>query len=125
MRCLKQVHSANPTTQNIPHFVIAFANALLCSICSIIEFHLILQRHFSIYLETRSYLIDGRCKEIQSELESRGYYDLTSKELEHGARYAWRNAPRCPGRIQWRNLKLFDHREVETLEEVYQVTTNS
>ena len=47
---------------------------------------------------------------VESEIEAKGVYDLTPAELEHGAKLAWRNAPRCPGRIQWRNLKLFDNR---------------
>ena len=35
-----------------------------------------------------------------------GTYDLTKTELEFGARTAWRNAPRCIGRIQWSNLHV-------------------
>ena len=57
---------------------------------------------------------------MAAEIEEKGYYELTNKELEHGAKLAWRNAPRCPGRIQWKNLTLFDNRHVETLEEVFQ-----
>ena len=35
-----------------------------------------------------------------------GLYDMTYDELCFGAKTAWRNAPRCIGRIQWNNLKV-------------------
>ncbi len=43
---------------------------------------------------------------MEQEIETRGTYDLTYDELVAGARLAWRNAPRCIGRIQWANLKV-------------------
>ena len=35
-------------------------------------------------------------------------YCLTADELEWGARTAWRNAPRCPARVVWKKLTVFD-----------------
>ena len=61
-------------------------------------------------------MLEKRWSEIAAELDEGGgggggaCYHLTPEELEHGAKLAWRNAPRCPGRIQWKNLKLFDNR---------------
>ena len=52
------------------------------------------------------------------EIEEKGIYDLTFKELSFGCRTAWRNAPRCINRIQWRNLTVFDQRDVKTAEEM-------
>ena len=34
--------------------------------------------------------------------------------VEHGARLAWRNAPKCANRKYWQQLKLLDCREVDT-----------
>ncbi|CAL4206720.1 unnamed protein product [Meganyctiphanes norvegica] len=55
-----------------------------------------------------------RWKAISSLIEETGTYDLTCKELVFGAKLAWRNAPRCIGRIQWNNLQVFDARHVST-----------
>ena len=35
-------------------------------------------------------------------------YSLTADELVWGARMAWRNAPRCPARVVWKKLTVFD-----------------
>lgn len=45
-------------------------------------------------------------EEVAKEIEATGSYQLTTKELEFGAKQAWRNAPRCIGRIQWANLQV-------------------
>ena len=37
-------------------------------------------------------------------------YTMTHDELVWGARMAWRNAPRCPARVIWKNLTVFDKR---------------
>ncbi|KAL0174608.1 hypothetical protein M9458_030576, partial [Cirrhinus mrigala] len=47
----------------------------------------------------------SRLEEVAKEIEATGSYQLTTKELEFGAKQAWRNAPRCIGRIQWANLQ--------------------
>ena len=47
-----------------------------------------------------------RWEQVQQEVETRGTYDLTYDEIVAGARLAWRNAPRCIGRIQWANLRV-------------------
>lgn len=48
----------------------------------------------------------SRVEEVAKEIEATGSYQLTTKELEFGAKQAWRNAPRCIGRIQWANLQV-------------------
>ena len=55
---------------------------------------------------------ESRWSEVSASIESRGSYDLTSDELEQGCKLAWRNASRCVGRIQWKNLKLQDCRSL-------------
>ena len=47
-----------------------------------------------------------RLREIESEVHDRGTYELRQTELIYGAKLAWRNAPRCIGRIQWSKLQV-------------------
>jgi len=49
---------------------------------------------------------ETRLQDVLTCIESTGTYDLNIKELEFGARMAWRNAPRCNGRIQWKKLQV-------------------
>ena len=62
-----------------------------------------------------------RLDEVLSSLRSypSTTHELTAGELEFGTRLAWRNAPRCPGRIQWRGLRLRDAREVRTAQDAF------
>lgn len=43
---------------------------------------------------------------VTKEIETTGTYHLTKDELVFAAKQAWRNAPRCIGRIQWSNLQV-------------------
>uniref|UniRef100_A0A671KNY3 Nitric oxide synthase n=1 Tax=Sinocyclocheilus anshuiensis TaxID=1608454 RepID=A0A671KNY3_9TELE len=63
----------------------------------------------------------SRLEEVAKEIEATGLYQLTTKELEFGAKQAWRNAPRCIGRVQWANLQLFDARKCRTAEDMFQM----
>jgi len=47
-----------------------------------------------------------RIAEVEASIKSSNKYDMTADELEFGSRTAWRNAPRCIGRIQWSKLKV-------------------
>ena len=47
-----------------------------------------------------------RLREIHTEIDARGNYELKQTELIYGAKLAWRNAPRCIGRIQWSKLQV-------------------
>ena len=51
-----------------------------------------------------------RLADVRKSIEHTGTYRLTEEELAYAATTAWRNSPRCPGRIQWKNLRLFDCR---------------
>ena len=55
---------------------------------------------------------EERWEEVRGELEKKGYYKLTKDELVWGARTAWRNAPRCPARVIWKKLIVFDCRQL-------------
>lgn len=62
-----------------------------------------------------------RLTEVNKTVEETGTYDLTEQELIFAAKTAWRNAPRCIGRIQWNNLQVFDARNVTTPKEMFEV----
>nr|CBV37021.3 nitric oxide synthase [Stramonita haemastoma] len=73
-------------------------------------------------LNTAAY--QKRVQEIQGCIERSGTYDLTTAELIYGAKTAWRNAPRCIGRIQWSKLQVFDARHITTARGMYEALCN-
>ncbi|MDN4494661.1 nitric oxide synthase oxygenase [Ureibacillus aquaedulcis] len=54
------------------------------------------------------------------EIEQDQTYIPTTEELIFGARIAWRNSNRCIGRLFWNSLQVFDERQLETEDEIYQ-----
>ncbi|EAW51049.1 nitric oxide synthase 2A (inducible, hepatocytes), isoform CRA_b, partial [Homo sapiens] len=48
----------------------------------------------------------ARVEAVTKEIETTGTYQLTGDELIFATKQAWRNAPRCIGRIQWSNLQV-------------------
>lgn len=63
----------------------------------------------------------NRLETITKEIERTGTYQLTYDELVFASKQAWRNAPRCIGRIQWNNLQVFDARNCKTAKEMFQL----
>ncbi|KAJ8383900.1 hypothetical protein AAFF_G00213630 [Aldrovandia affinis] len=61
----------------------------------------------------------SRVEAVALEIETTGTYQLTAEELAFGAKQAWRNAPRCIGRIQWSNLQMFDARQCTTVQDMF------
>ena len=49
----------------------------------------------------------ARHRTVMSSIEKTGTYNMTTEELEFGVKMAWRNAPRCIGRMQWNTLKVY------------------
>ena len=47
-----------------------------------------------------------RLDEVINSINASGSYELKETELCFGARTAWRNAPRCIGRISWSKLQV-------------------
>ncbi|KAM9370506.1 nitric oxide synthase, inducible [Phaethornis superciliosus] len=68
--------------------------------------------------KTEEHLI--RLEAVTKEIETTGTYQLTKDELTFAAKQAWRNAPRCIGRIQWSNLQVFDARDCKTAKEMFE-----
>uniref|UniRef100_A0A8C2UBW6 Nitric oxide synthase n=1 Tax=Coturnix japonica TaxID=93934 RepID=A0A8C2UBW6_COTJA len=62
----------------------------------------------------------ARLETVTKEIETTGTYHLTKDELIFAAKQAWRNAPRCIGRIQWSNLQVFDARDCKTAKEMFE-----
>ncbi|XP_043910586.1 nitric oxide synthase, inducible [Protopterus annectens] len=62
----------------------------------------------------------ARVEAVTKEIEDTGTYKLTYSELTFAAKEAWRNAPRCIGRIQWSNLQVFDARDCRTTKEMFE-----
>ncbi|KAJ8300595.1 hypothetical protein KUTeg_022114 [Tegillarca granosa] len=60
-----------------------------------------------------------RWNEISKSIDSTGTYQLKYEELCFGCKLAWRNAPRCIGRIQWNNLQVFDARNAKTCSDMF------
>lgn len=65
-----------------------------------------------------------RWEEVEASIHQKGTYDLTEMELILGAKTAWRNAPRCIGRIQWTKLQVFDARNATTAHDMYHAICN-
>jgi nitric oxide synthase oxygenase domain/subunit/sulfite reductase alpha subunit-like flavoprotein/hemoglobin-like flavoprotein len=63
--------------------------------------------------------LDKRWSEITHEIRATGTYTQTFEEIELGARLAWRNAPKCIGRISWKNLIVRDRRHVTEPDEMF------
>ncbi|XP_053313171.1 nitric oxide synthase, inducible [Spea bombifrons] len=61
----------------------------------------------------------NRLETVAKDIETTGTYQLTYEELVFAAKQAWRNAPRCIGRIQWSNLQVFDARSCKTAKEMF------
>ena len=53
---------------------------------------------------SRSEEFPSRWRTVIENIQDFGTYDLTTEELKYGCCLAWRNEPRCPARIQWKNL---------------------
>ncbi|XP_028400716.1 nitric oxide synthase, brain-like isoform X2 [Dendronephthya gigantea] len=61
-----------------------------------------------------------RVQQVLKEIDDRGTYEIDAKELVFGAKLAWRNAPRCVGRIQWNKLQVFDSRDVFNAQQMFE-----
>lgn len=62
---------------------------------------------------------ERRIKGVEEEISLLGTYTQTSKELEVGARLAWRNSAKCFGRISWNTLRVRDWRYISNPIDIY------
>ena len=47
-----------------------------------------------------------RREQVMCDIEAQGFYELDVKELNFGARTAWRNSSKCIGRKYWKKLQV-------------------
>lgn len=66
----------------------------------------------------------NRLAEIEEQIRTTETYYLKETELIYGAKQAWRNAPRCIGRIQWSKLQVFDARFTTNANEMFEALCN-
>jgi len=62
------------------------------------------------------YWLSNRLDEIMKDQE----YIPTTDELTFGAKVAWRNSNRCIGRLFWNSLQVFDQRDLNTEEDIFE-----
>lgn len=65
-----------------------------------------LDQYYASIKRLNSEAHEQRWTEVQSQITTTGTYQLKETELIFGAKLAWRNAPRCIGRIQWSKLQV-------------------
>ncbi|WP_262009740.1 nitric oxide synthase oxygenase [Streptomyces sp. FIT100] len=63
---------------------------------------------------------DRRLAEVAAEISRTGTYTHTARELDFGAKVAWRNSVRCIGRLYWQSLIVRDRRKVDSADEIAQ-----
>lgn len=63
---------------------------------------------------------NNRLRQIKREITHQCFYEHTYEELVHGAKMAWRNSNRCIGRLFWNRLHVFDKRNLNHEDDVYQ-----
>lgn len=68
--------------------------------------HSFFDQYYASIKRLHSRAHEQRWKEVLAEIKETGTYELTETELIFGAKLAWRNAPRCIGRIQWSKLQV-------------------
>ncbi|NXN99780.1 NOS2 protein, partial [Rhinopomastus cyanomelas] len=79
-----------------------------------------IKQYYSSFKETKIEEHLARLETVTKEIETTGTYHLTKDELVFAAKQAWRNAPRCIGRIQWSNLQVLDARDCQTAGEMFE-----
>ncbi|XP_074603415.1 nitric oxide synthase isoform X1 [Brevipalpus obovatus] len=67
---------------------------------------------------------EKRLAQVRNAIERQSTYTLKETELIFGAKLAWRNAPRCIGRIQWSKLQVFDARYVTSAKDMFDALCN-
>uniref|UniRef100_A0A452SK44 Nitric oxide synthase n=1 Tax=Ursus americanus TaxID=9643 RepID=A0A452SK44_URSAM len=83
-----------------------------------------INQYYSSIKRSGSQAHEQRLQEMEAEIAAKGTYQLRESELVFGAKQAWRNAPRCVGRIQWGKLQVFDARDCSSAQEMFTYICN-
>lgn len=62
--------------------------------------------------------LEARWDEIKTQVACTGSYRQTGRELQWGARVAWRQSVRCIGRARWQSLAVRDARHAVTVDQI-------
>ena len=46
-------------------------------------------------------------------------FEPDSREIEYAAKLAWRNSTKCVGRLYWKGLEVFDRRDIDSVEALF------
>ena len=76
----------------------------------------------SFYTETgrSEQEMNARLKEIELQINEKGFYEQTIEELTYGAKVAWRNSNKCIGRLFWQSLHIIDKRMLQIEEDIFE-----
>ncbi|XP_075052853.1 nitric oxide synthase, inducible [Mixophyes fleayi] len=80
-----------------------------------------INQYYNSFKEPQIETYLNRLETISKDIELTGTYQLTYDELVFASKQAWRNAPRCIGRIQWNNLQVLDARNCKTAKEMFEL----
>lgn len=83
-----------------------------------------LHSYYSTTTRAGTAAYEERRAQVEAEISRTGCYRLTATELSFGAKQAWRNAARCVGRAHWSRLQIFDARDCESVEEMFEHICN-
>lgn len=64
--------------------------------------------------------LENRIAQVSTAVSSGRSFQPTTEELAGACRMAWRNSTRCIGRIYWKSLHLFDHRDLVRTDDIFQ-----
>ena len=51
-------------------------------------------------------------------------FEPNSEEIEYAAKLAWRNSTKCIGRLYWKGLEVFDRRDINTIDGLFDAMEN-
>ncbi len=63
--------------------------------------------------------LEARIKQVEDSIKLTGNYSLLDFELVYGTKLAWRNSNKCIGRLFWRSMEVFDHRELDCTNSIF------
>ncbi len=69
----------------------------------------------------KQHLFEDRWSKVKLSIEKDGTYELLDFELDYGAKVAWRNSNKCIGRLFWKSMDVFDMRNVNSIDSVFEV----
>ena len=79
------------------------------------------RKAFDVFRKISQKQMSQRWSEVESSIKKNKHFKMTTEELLHAVKYAWRNATRCIGKIWWETLALRDCRHVKSVDEMFEM----